>query len=117
MFVDRRWEEQEISRFASLLKLGTQLGDDLLRGESLDGLGCGHGPLSEPSSGIATKVDGSRTDVPGTGCYNLEIGGNTPEAEHIISWNQNPQRPLSSLSVYGFELSLLLFVRIVTGRR
>ena len=26
----------------------------------------------------------SGSDVPGTGCYNLEIGGNAPEAEHKL---------------------------------
>jgi len=30
------------------------------------------------------KADGSGSDVPGTGCYNLEIGGNAPEAEHKL---------------------------------
>jgi len=47
VFVDRRWEKQEIPGFTSLLELGIQLGYGLLGGKSLDGFGRGHDPLSE----------------------------------------------------------------------
>ena len=67
MFVDCRWEEQEISGSASLLELGIQLGYDLLRRESPNGFDGSHDPLSESWPGITMEVDGGGSDRPGTG--------------------------------------------------
>ena len=75
VFVDCRWEEQEIPGFASLLELGIKLVYNFLGSESLDGFGRGHNPLSESSSGITMEAEGNRSDKSGTRCYNLEIGG------------------------------------------
>ena len=91
VFVDRRWEEQEISRFTGLLELRTQPGDDLLGGESLEGLGGGHSPLFESSSGIVVGAGGDRSDGSGAGCYCLWIGGGSSKTEHELNQRSRAQ--------------------------
>lgn len=71
VFVDRRWEEQEIPRFASPLELGIQPSYNLLWGESFGGFGGGHDPPSESSSGITIEADA----VSGTGSCNPGADG------------------------------------------
>ena len=81
VLVDRGWEEQKISRFASLFKLRIQLAHDLLWGEPLGRSGGGHRRLSDfynPSLGIARGADWNWLDGSGT----EEIGDGRPKTQH-----------------------------------